>query len=86
MYKATTEIGRLFENLWENGVYKVIEEVGGTIAVAIFVCSSIYYFIIGKTKTKKELSRSLMITSSIAILIIYCAPAIIKAIIQAISG
>lgn len=79
-----TEIGQLVNNLWTSTLYPIIQDVGGTLAIATFVCSAFYFFIIGKSKDGLNLAKGLMIGSGIGIIIIYLAPKVINAVITAV--
>lgn len=78
-----TKTGEMVNDLWENTIYKVIKEVGGTLAIATFVCSAFYFFVIGKSKAGNDLARNLMIGAAIGILIIYAGPVVMRAVIRA---
>ena len=85
IFAATTTTGQLVENLWNNTIYQVIKEVGGTLAIATFVCSAFYFFVIGKSSHGLDFARGLMIGAAIGIVIIYLGPTIINAVIDAVS-
>lgn len=86
VFAAETETGKLVEDLWNNTIYMVIQEVGGTLAIATFVCSAFYFFVIGKSKAGTDLARNLMIGAGVGILIIYVGPIVVNAIIKAASN
>ena len=81
---AKTEVGQAVDELW-NSIYTVIKEIGGTLAIATFVCSAFYYFILGSSKTGLDTAKKMMVGSGIGIAIIYLAPLVINAIIEVVS-
>lgn len=83
---ANTETGRLVDNLWTGTIYPAIKEIGGTLAIATFVCSAFYFWIIGKDARSLEKAKGLMIGSGVGIIIIYIAPKIIQIVIDAVSS
>lgn len=82
----TTDIGKAVDNLWTTTIYGPIKDIGGTLAIATFVCSAFYFFIIGKNKNGLELAKGLMIGAGVGIAIIYFGPGIISFITKAISN
>ena len=77
--------GELVGKLWST-VYGVIKDIGTPLATATFVCSAFYFFIIGKDKNSLDKARGLMIGAIVGLLIIYLAPTIINAVIDAINS
>ena len=83
---ADSQVGELVDNLWTDTIYPAIQDIGGTLAIATFVCSAFYFWIIGKDARSLEKAKGLMIGSGVGIVIIYIAPKIIKIIIDAVSS
>lgn len=79
-------VGQIVTDLWNSTIYTNIQEIGGTLAIATFVCSAFYFFIIGRSKNGLELAKALMIGAGVGIIIIYIGPAVIRVIIDAVSG
>lgn len=82
---AKTDIGNAVDSLW-NSIYQVIKEVGGTLAIATFVCSAFYYFILGTSKNSLETAKRVMVGAAVGIIIIYLGPVVIQTIISVVSG
>jgi hypothetical protein len=77
--------GDLVNKLWQT-VYGVIKDIGTPLATATLVCSSFYFFIVGKDKNSLDKAKGLMIGSIVGLLIIYLAPTIISAVVDAINS
>ena len=80
-----TDIGKAVDTLWAD-IYTVIKEVGGTLAIATFVCSAFYYFILGTSKNSLDNAKRIMVGAGVGIIIIYLGPVVINAIIKIVSG
>lgn len=81
-----TSVGDIVNKLWDNVIYTNIKEIGGTLAIATFVCSAFYFFIIGRSKNGLELAKALMIGAGVGIVIIYIGPTVINLVINAVQN